>query len=113
MLWVVNPVTYPDSALVAQVSNLLYRGFPIRNDHHARTVSRLEVGDTAGWKPAPRQPIYTHVYLVAVTGIGRNKKARGGGPACSVFEPCKTYFPAAAKRLATSVQFTTFQKAFK
>jgi len=42
---------------VAQVSNLLYRGFPIRNRHHARTVSRLEVGDTAGWKPALRQRI--------------------------------------------------------
>ena len=34
--------------LVAQVSNLLYRGFPIRIGHHARMGSRLEVGDTAG-----------------------------------------------------------------
>jgi hypothetical protein len=49
-----------DAALVAQVSNLLYRGFPIRNGHDARTVSRLEVSDTAGWKPAPRQRIYAH-----------------------------------------------------
>jgi len=38
--------------IVAQVSNLLYRGFPIRKPHHVRTVCRLEVGGTAGWKPA-------------------------------------------------------------
>jgi hypothetical protein len=57
VLWAINSVTYPGAALVAQVSNLLYRGFPIRKRRHARTVSRLEVGDTAGWKPALRQRI--------------------------------------------------------
>jgi len=46
--------------LVAQVSNLLYRGFPIRRRHkrsvsHASPVaSRLKVGDTADWKSALR-----------------------------------------------------------
>jgi multidrug efflux pump subunit AcrA (membrane-fusion protein) len=45
---------------VAQVSNLLYRGFPIRKRSELpkppdlRTFCRLEVGDTAGWKPALR-----------------------------------------------------------
>src|SRR5213592_375738 len=39
---------------VAQVSNLLYRGFLIRNRHTAQKGCRLEVGDTAGWKPALR-----------------------------------------------------------
>ena len=39
---------------VAQVSNLLYRGFLIRNRHNAQKGCRLEVGDTAGWKPALR-----------------------------------------------------------
>ena len=37
---------------VAQVSNLPYRGFPIRMRHDGRTLCRLEAGDTAGWKPA-------------------------------------------------------------
>jgi hypothetical protein len=51
----VTMISISENADVAQVSNLLYRGFPIRNGHHARTVSRLEVGDTAGWKPALRE----------------------------------------------------------
>ncbi len=37
---------------VAQASSLLYRGFPIRRCSQAGTACRLEVGDTAGWKPA-------------------------------------------------------------
>jgi len=44
--------------VVAQVSNLLYRrasSLPSRADHltrpKIRTVCRLEIGDTAGWKP--------------------------------------------------------------
>jgi hypothetical protein len=44
---------------VAQTSSLLYRGFPTRRAHAGtagtRTASRLEVGDTAGWKPALRR----------------------------------------------------------
>src|ERR1035437_9352062 len=52
---------------VARTSSLLYRGFPIRwprawrtrlqvrTRRSNRTPSRLEVGDTAGWKPALRQ----------------------------------------------------------
>src|SRR5437867_6774257 len=47
-------VTYSGVGLVAQVSNLLYRGFLIRNRHSAQKGCRLEVGDTAGWKPALR-----------------------------------------------------------
>jgi hypothetical protein len=39
---------------VAQTSSLLYRGFPIRRCDQAGTACRLEVGDTAGWKPALR-----------------------------------------------------------
>ena len=39
---------------VAQTSSLLYRGFPIRRRDRAGTACRLEVGDTAGWKPALR-----------------------------------------------------------
>src|SRR5881275_2305811 len=48
----------PAQTLVAQVSNLLYRGFPIRRrretpvSHRSPAVSRLEVGDTADWKSA-------------------------------------------------------------
>ena len=44
--------------LVAQVSNLLYRPFPtgvpglLPGALFLSTFSRLEVGDTAGWKPA-------------------------------------------------------------
>jgi hypothetical protein len=47
--------------IVAQVSNLLYRGFPTRLRYELstprvlRTACRLEVGDTAGWKPALRE----------------------------------------------------------
>src|SRR5882724_3967470 len=37
---------------VAQTSSLLYRGFPIRKRWEVRRPCRLEVGDTAGWKPA-------------------------------------------------------------
>jgi hypothetical protein len=62
VLWVVSSVTYPGAALVAQVSNLPYRGFPNRKRHDVSTVSRLEVGDTAGWKPALRQRIYVYAY---------------------------------------------------
>ncbi|HXP61108.1 MAG TPA: hypothetical protein VN829_11485 [Dongiaceae bacterium] len=45
---------------VAQTSSLPYRGFPIRRSsvhperQNRRAVCRLEVGDTAGWKPALR-----------------------------------------------------------
>ena len=39
---------------VAQTSSLLYRGFPIRRRDRAAAACRLEVGDTAGWKPALR-----------------------------------------------------------
>jgi hypothetical protein len=46
---------------VAQVSNLLYRGFQTRRPFdqsrsfwNRRTPCRLEIGDTAGWKPALR-----------------------------------------------------------
>jgi hypothetical protein len=50
------------AAVVAQVSNLLYRGFPIRRRYNVSTASRLEVGDTAGWKPALRQNSYVRGY---------------------------------------------------
>src|SRR5438552_18077650 len=48
----------PAQTLVAQVSNLPYREFPIRRrretpvSHGSPAVSRLEVGDTADWKSA-------------------------------------------------------------
>ncbi len=46
--------------VVAQISNLLYRGFPTRRTYiepfRVRTPCRLEIGDTAGWKPALRPP---------------------------------------------------------
>ena len=41
---------------VAQTSSLPYRGFPIRRCDSAGSACRLEVGDTAGWKPALRNP---------------------------------------------------------
>ena len=64
-----QPAPYTDLAdgctrAVAQTSSLLYRGFPIRWPRAgrtrlkvrmrflSRTPGRLEVGDTAGWKPA-------------------------------------------------------------
>ena len=37
---------------VARTSSLLYRGFLIRKGCDCSACSRLEVGDTAGWKPA-------------------------------------------------------------
>jgi cobalt-zinc-cadmium efflux system outer membrane protein len=37
---------------VAQISNLLCRGFPIRQPRAVRTLCRLQVGDTAHWKTA-------------------------------------------------------------
>ncbi|MCX6902202.1 MAG: hypothetical protein NTW03_01725 [Verrucomicrobia bacterium] len=37
---------------VAQVSNLLYRGYPTRQRAIMRTASRLAVGDTTDWKSA-------------------------------------------------------------
>jgi hypothetical protein len=37
---------------VARTSSLLYRGFLIRSGSNCSACSRLEVGDTAGWKPA-------------------------------------------------------------
>jgi hypothetical protein len=50
------------AAVVAQVSNLLYRGFPIRMRYDVSTASRLEVSDTPGWKPALRQSSYVRGY---------------------------------------------------
>ncbi len=41
---------------VAQTSSLLYRGFPIRQRCEVCKPCRLEVGDTAGWKPALLPP---------------------------------------------------------
>ncbi len=49
-----QPRAHPDTAPVAQVSNLPYRGFPTRRRCVIPTVCRLEVGETAGWKPALR-----------------------------------------------------------
>jgi hypothetical protein len=49
-------------ALIAQSSSPRYCGFPIRwrktfpAPRPAPGAGRLEVGDTAGWKPAPRAP---------------------------------------------------------
>jgi hypothetical protein len=43
------------SLFVAQVSNLLYRGFLIRTGAKCSAVCRLEVGDTADWKSALRK----------------------------------------------------------
>ena len=39
---------------VAQVSNLLYRRIPFGRPSVVETVRRLEICDTAGWKPALR-----------------------------------------------------------
>ena len=47
-------VAQTSSLPVAQTSSLPYRGFPIRRCNQAGTACRLEVGDTAGWKPALR-----------------------------------------------------------
>src|SRR5207249_1645336 len=57
----VSSAAYFGAGLVAQVSNLPYRGFPIRTRQSIWKVSRLEVGDTAGWKPALRNG--SHVCL--------------------------------------------------
>ncbi|HXP60168.1 MAG TPA: DUF6057 family protein [Dongiaceae bacterium] len=52
--WVLAAALYASVPVagVAQTSSLLYRGFPIRRRDRAATACRLEVGDTAGWKPA-------------------------------------------------------------
>ena len=54
--WVLTAALYASVPLagVAQTSSLLYRGFPIRRRDRTGTACRLEVGDTAGWKPALR-----------------------------------------------------------
>src|SRR5438552_13865957 len=72
----------PAQTLVAQVSNRLYRGFPIRRrretlvSHRSPAVSRLEVGDTADWKSALQpgetdplhDPVVTTTFLNLPTG---------------------------------------------
>src|SRR6266705_942271 len=59
------------SPIVAQVSNLLYRRFPIGNALNTRTGSFAVVSpagwkprDTAGWNPALRHRIYAVQHLV-------------------------------------------------
>jgi hypothetical protein len=42
------------SEAVAQVSNLLYRRIPFGRPSAVELVRRLEICDTAGWKPALR-----------------------------------------------------------
>src|SRR5437773_429894 len=71
VLSTVTLVTYSGIGLVAQVSNLLYRGFLIRNPLGPPTACRLEVGDTVGWKPALRHRICARMRLgiVAVSLI--------------------------------------------
>jgi len=52
---------------VAQTSSLLYRGFPIRRRWEVRMACRLEVGDTAGWKPAlPRRQMRLWQYVSGI-----------------------------------------------
>jgi hypothetical protein len=69
---------------VAQTSSLPYRGFPIRLRREVpklpvlRRFGRLEVGDTAGWKPALRieeQSLF--VYLVYFVMIDKMALAFG------------------------------------
>ena len=43
-----------DDGVVAQVSNLLYRRFPIGNASEWKVPCGLETGDTADWKSPPR-----------------------------------------------------------
>src|SRR5207249_9626669 len=58
----------PAQTFVAQVSNLPYRGFPIRRrretpvSHGSPALSRLEVGDTADWKSALQPGETDHYY---------------------------------------------------
>jgi len=52
LTWILYESRQPEG--VAQTSSLPYRGFPIRRCEQAGTACRLEVGDTAGWKPALR-----------------------------------------------------------
>jgi len=57
---------------VAQTSSLPYRGFPIRRRDPAGAACRLEVGDTAGWKPALRRspvPFVVALCLALSAGI--------------------------------------------
>src|SRR2546427_10522564 len=44
----------PQPTIVAQICNLLYRGFPIRNRPDGRTSCRIQFGDTADCKSALR-----------------------------------------------------------
>src|SRR5439155_26849611 len=63
-----------DGARWRRFPNLLYRGFPTRRSFVApkaselRTLTRLEIGDTAGWKP---------VYVQG-RPPGKNARLRGG-----------------------------------
>jgi hypothetical protein len=57
---------------VAQASSLLYRGFPIRRCDQAGTACRLEVGDTAGWKPALPRLGSPATLLGSISGFREN-----------------------------------------
>jgi len=73
---------------VAQTSSLPYRGFPIRRFDQAGTACRLEVGDTAGWKPAlrslgsPVPPLGPEISGQVIAGqpIASALEALAGGP---------------------------------
>src|SRR5437899_2914204 len=56
VFWGISSMTYL-APIVAQVSNLLYRRFPIGNALKTGTCS-LAVVSPAGWKPALRHRIY-------------------------------------------------------
>lgn len=57
------------SGAVAQISDLLYRGFPIRRGSGVPVASRVPVGDMADWKGALPQLAHLHAALVAA-GVG-------------------------------------------
>ena len=89
---------------VAQTSSLLYRGFPIRRRREVRTACRLEVGDTAGWKPAlPRRQMRFWRFVSGILKCGAKQPCFMAGLFQIVFD-FSLFRPATT---ATTIQSAT------
>jgi hypothetical protein len=64
---------------VARTSSLLYRGFLIRRGCACSACNRLEVGDTAGWKPALQKSRAELLMSAAPLTLNTNQRKRPSG----------------------------------
>lgn len=67
--------------LVAQISNLLYPGFPIRKFSEFRAACRLEVGATADWKSALRLRAFLACVAAVAMSLGATSMSLLAQPA--------------------------------